>query len=80
MHTVNHCDIYVYIVNHLLLINLLLTSPNVLIERSINFPAFSLVGIFDMAMTKINARVFAFGRRYQANVHAVTDNFSPYFY
>lgn len=64
-------------INHFLQVNPLLTSPKVLMERSKNFPALSFAGTIDVAIINISARAFAFGRRYQANVHTVNANFSP---
>lgn len=56
---------------------MLLTSPKLLKERAMIFPAFSFIGEFDIAMIKISARAFAFGRLYQSNVQTVIANFSP---
>jgi len=68
--------LYIF-VNYSLSVNLILTSPKVLLERSKNFPALNFIGTIDIAMINNSARAFAFGRRYQANVHTVNANFSP---
>lgn len=52
-----------------------LTLPNVLKERSINFPAFRFNEVSEIAMIKINAFAFLSGRRYHSNVYNVDATF-----
>lgn len=54
-----------------------LTLPNVLKDKSMNFPPLNFIGKLDMAIIKISDRACASGRRYHSNVHAVNATFSP---
>lgn len=56
---------------------ILLTLPNVLRDNSTKFPALSFNGVSEIAMIKINARAFVFGRRCHSKVHVVNAIFSP---
>lgn len=68
---------YMYKSNILILI-FLLTSPNVLSDKSTNFPAEILVGVLDIIISNITLRAFLFGRRYHSSSQDAMATFSAY--
>lgn len=56
-----------------------LTSPYVLNDKSIIFPAVIFVGKFDMIITNTIPRAFLSGRRYHSSSHDVLATLSAYY-